>query len=558
MRIRNTRGLDRIGFLFRLTPALLAALIVGLGAPSAYAKASVKRVLLISIDGMHAVDLQNCINGVENTPPFCPNLAALAQDGINYPNASTSRPSDSFPGLLSIVTGGSPFSAEIFYDDSYDRSLAPPQTPNNGINNGVTGQSCVAGTPGPGTELKYDESLDTNWDHVAGVSTNINVPAPGIATTNLARDPMNNCSPVYPHNLMKVNTIFEVVKAAGGHTAWSDKHPAYDLVNGPSGTGVDDLFTPEINSSVSAIPGVSVPGLSCDKAAPDPDVADWTSSFKDIKCYDQYKVNAILNEIQGNSSTGQDIGTVPTLFGLNFQAVSVGQKLVQKVDVVTTITGGYQDAAGNPSSSLLGEIQFVDNAIGQMVAELKSQHLFDSTLILITAKHGQAPIDPALVNKPGDVVSPVLANAGVNLVQVTEDDIALLWLENQGQTSTAVTALQANAAEIFLDTLYSGKSLLKLFQNPLTDPRTPDIIVKPTLGTIYTTSTKKIAEHGGFSADDTNVMLLASNPSINGRSINAKVSTQQIAPSILSQLGLDPKSLQAVTIENVPALPGLR
>ena len=535
------------------------ASLLWLAASSAYAKAGVDRVLLISIDGMHAIDLQNCINGIEGTPPFCPNLAALAQNGITYPNASTSRPSDSFPGLLSIVTGGSPFSADIFYDDSYDRSLAPPANPNNGINNGVPSPACVVGTPGPGTELKYDESLDTNWDPVSGVSTMINVPSPGIATTNLALDPMNGCSPVYPHNLMKVNTIFEVIKASGGHTAWSDKHPAYDLVNGPSGKGVDDLFTPEINSMVSAIPGVSVPGLfSCDTAVPDPDVADWTSSFKDIKCYDQYKVNAILSEIDGKTSAGQDIDTVPTLFGMNFQAVSVGQKLVQKVDVAATVTGGYQDAAGNPSPPLLGEIQFVDGAVGQMVTELKNRHLFDSTLIVITAKHGQAPINPALVNKPGDVVSPVLAAAGVNLVQITEDDIALLWLENQGQTDAAVTTLQANAADIFLDTLYSGKSLLKLFQNPLTDPRTPDIIVKPTLGTIYTTSGKKIAEHGGFSADDTNVMVLAANPSIKGRAINAKVTTQQIAPSILSQLGLDPKSLQAVKIEHVPALPGLR
>ena len=534
------------------------ASLLWLAASSAYAKAGVDRVLLISIDGMHAIDLQNCINGIEGTPPFCPNLAALAQNGITYPNASTSRPSDSFPGLLSIVTGGSPFSADIFYDDSYDRSLAPPANPNNGINNGVPSPACVVGTPGPGTELKYDESLDTNWDPVSGVSTMINVPSPGIATTNLALDPMNGCSPLYPHNLMKVNTIFEVVKASGGHTAWSDKHPAYDLVNGPSGKGVDDLFTPEINSMVSAIPGVSVPGLSCDTAAPDPDVADWTSSFKDIKCYDQYKVNAILSEIDGKTSAGKDIDTVPTLFGMNFQAVSVGQKLVQKVDVAATVTGGYQDAAGNPSPPLLGEIQFVDGAIGQMVTELKNRSLFDSTLIVITAKHGQAPINPALVNKPGDVVSPVLAAAGVNLVQITEDDIALLWLENQSQTDTAVTTLQTNAADIFLDTLYSGKSLLKLFQNPLTDPRTPDIIVKPTLGTIYTTSGKKIAEHGGFSADDTNVMVLAANPSIKGRAINAKVTTQQIAPSILSQLGLDPKSLQAVKIEHVPALPGLR
>ena len=55
----------------------------------------IKRVLLISIDGMHAVDFQNCAHGVKNVnngTPFCPNLAALGQSGMNYVAASTSRP----------------------------------------------------------------------------------------------------------------------------------------------------------------------------------------------------------------------------------------------------------------------------------------------------------------------------------------------------------------------------------------------------------------------------------------------------------------------------------
>jgi hypothetical protein len=50
------------------------------------------------------------------------------------------------------------------------------------------------------------------------------------------------CVPVYPHSFLRVNTIFEVIKAAHKRTAWSDKHPAYDIVNGPSGQGVDDLL----------------------------------------------------------------------------------------------------------------------------------------------------------------------------------------------------------------------------------------------------------------------------------------------------------------------------
>jgi hypothetical protein len=85
-----------------------------------------RRVLLISVDGMHAADLANCIAGVNGGSPFCPNLAALASNGIRYTSASTSKPSDSFPGLMALVTGGSQKSVGAYYDVAYDRVLAPP------------------------------------------------------------------------------------------------------------------------------------------------------------------------------------------------------------------------------------------------------------------------------------------------------------------------------------------------------------------------------------------------------------------------------------------------
>ena len=62
----------------------------------------IKHVLLISIDGMHALDFINCaqgISGVNGGAPYCPNLAALALTGVNYLEAATSEPSDSFSGI---------------------------------------------------------------------------------------------------------------------------------------------------------------------------------------------------------------------------------------------------------------------------------------------------------------------------------------------------------------------------------------------------------------------------------------------------------------------------
>jgi hypothetical protein len=82
------------------------------------------------------------------------------------------------------------------------------------------------------------------------------------------------CKPVYPYQYIKVNTIFEVAREANMRTAWCDKHPAYDILNGPSGLGIQDLFTPEINSDAPNV-GSSI---------------DWTKDNLLTQQYDGYKV----------------------------------------------------------------------------------------------------------------------------------------------------------------------------------------------------------------------------------------------------------------------------
>ena len=89
----------------------------------------IRHVLLISVDGLHAVDLLNCSNGIPSVnggAPYCPNLADLAGTAVNYVAASTSKPSDSFPGLMNLVTGATPRTMGVYYDVAYDRTLSPP------------------------------------------------------------------------------------------------------------------------------------------------------------------------------------------------------------------------------------------------------------------------------------------------------------------------------------------------------------------------------------------------------------------------------------------------
>jgi len=538
---------------------------------SDFSQHPIQHVLLISVDGMHAIDFKNCsqgIAGVNDGAPYCPNLAGLGSTALNYVAASTSKPSDSFPGLMSIVTGATPRTLGVYYDVAYDRSLdAPAKTTGNGVAAGP----CKAGAPPTGTTTEYEEGIDLD-------QTKLNGGAPGAALTEgsvasidptrLPRDPKAGCAPVWPWNFVRTNTIFGVVHAAGGYTAWSDKHPAYSSVSGPGGNNLDDFYAPEINSTVIGLPGVKTPeGVSCATVRdPGSDITAWTNSFENIQCYDTLKVNAILNQIDGRTHNGK-WAKVPTLFGMNFQAVSVGQKLNEKSN---STQGGYLDAAGTPSAALLSEIHFVDDAIGQMVWELMEGGHYESTLVIITAKHGQSPIDPTRYNpilNTGSSPATLLANllpASENPntpggIGPTEDDVSLIWLADGKNTLSAVQTLETNATEIGLGQIFYGPSLSINYNDPglppWGDPRTPDIIVTPNVGVTYTGSTKKQEEHGGFSHDDTNVVLLVSNPGITPKTVYSSVGTNQIAPTILTALGLNPQKLQGVQLEGTAPLP---
>jgi hypothetical protein len=497
----------------------------------------VQHVLLLSVDGLHALDLADYVRTHPNSA-----LAHLSAHSITYTQASCSKPSDSFPGLIAMVTGGSPAVTGVYYDDSYDRLLLPPLVDADG--NPLGGST-------PGTEIVYDETIDIDLTRPDAGG--------GINPQRLPRDPVTS-APVYPHSFLRVNTIFEVAKSRHMRTAWSDKHPAYDIVNGPSGAGVDDLFSPEINSYTP-------------ESANTTHVVN-TSSLQGTENYDDTKVAAILNEIAGydHTGTGHRVG-VPAIFGMNFQAVSVGEKLIGNVNPdgsnpadPNMINGGYRIDPGTgtpvPSPMLLNALDHTDASIGMMLAALDARHLRDSTLVIVTAKHGQSPIDPTKLKSGltgfmlggaiGNLVSPV-----ASIAQLTKDDIALIWLTHQNETHAATIALQAGQDAAFIQTIYSGTNLKLGFPDPATDSRVPDIIVQPELGVIYSNSTAKDAEHGGFSLDDTNVALIVSNPRIDPSTVQFPVETAQIAPSILRALGLDASALQAVQVQKTQGLPGL-
>ncbi|CAG8823536.1 8581_t:CDS:2, partial [Gigaspora margarita] len=449
-------------------------------------------VLLISIDGLHKVDVDGFTKSKPNST-----LAKILKNSVYFTNVSDVWPTDSFPGLMSQLTGGHPKTTGVWYDNSWDGTYFKP------------GSKCE-GTPG--FNVLWDESLDVN-EKVTNTTVNEDL-------LPLRLNSQGKCVKVQPWDYLRVNTIFEVAKKHSLTTAWVDKLPAYSIVNGPSGKGVDDFWGPEI--------------ASINK-----------TDVKAVKQYDNNHTVAILNWINGKSVNGKPF-KVPNLFGGNFQTVSVAQK---------SPAGGYKDAKATPSDLLEGAFEYIDGVLSKFLNELEKKNLLDDTIIIISAKHGQSPINRKLLHRIDD--SNLMSVVGADKInQLTDDDVALFWLKDHSSAGAAAKALEAKKKSLGINTIYEGASLKSQFGcDPVKDTRCPDIAIKVEPGVIYSLSTAKIAEHGGFNEDDFHVPIIVFNPKIKGSVNCEKFETTSIAPFILSALGLDEKELEAVVKENTPTLP---
>ncbi len=597
--------IDKTLISLAVSMALSAVVMTSVNAAPAISS-PVKHVLLISVDGLHQTDLDWFVQNNPNST-----LAAMINNGVYYKNALTPFPSDSFPGLVGQLTGGNPKSAGIYYDDGYSRSELPL---------GTSKTDCKSGNVALGAEVQYAENIEpTNaagqilLDGTQGITGLYPVKkiTPGfvdsvnatkilklagspddvrsilIDPAQLPVDPIS-CNPVYPHQYLLVNTVFEVAKVAGLRTAWVDKHPAYEILNGPSGYGIDDLFAPEINSVID---------LASSK--------DWTKSNISTQQYDTIHLAAVINEIKGYDHAGINKHGTPAVFGLNFQAVSTAQKLTNSATPENsdpTQLGGYKTVGGVavPGQVLQSALYFIDDSLKQISdAILNNSATQSNTVIILSAKHGQSPqkrTDLTIIND-GDMINALNAAWAKNtpsdtlplVAHAMDDDGVLLWLNNRSTTATSFaksflnsysTGAKVNDQVVpagigsdasgnatvksfknaGLSTIYAGVNAANFMGvNPLTDHRVPDVIGIATVGSVYGGSKlSKLAEHGGNSINDRHVPIVAWGANLTGGAvIDSAVSTVQIAPSILALLGLNPEDLKAVKLEGTQVLPAL-
>jgi arylsulfatase A-like enzyme len=244
--------------------------------------------------------------------------------------------------------------------------------------------------------------------------------------------------------------------------------------------------------------------------------------------------------------------------------------------------GGYQRVNGQlvPGPVLSSALDFVDGQLGRMVSEIHKRGLAGSTTIIVTAKHGQSPQDPAelVTVQDGPIVDAINAAwAQLNpsntslIVAGTNDDLWQSYLSDNSQfacdfvkdylwnhtadgfdvNKNAVTVQHSGLARI-----WAGEEAADFFGVPVDNGKYPDVFGKVQEGIVYA-KPKKLAEHGGMNTGDLHVMMVVSGAGVPVQVVSTPVTTTQVAPTILALLGLDPDALKAVQIEGTRVLPGL-
>ncbi|KAK1085679.1 hypothetical protein LTR48_004307 [Friedmanniomyces endolithicus] len=449
---------------------------------TAYSKGEYKQVVMLSFDGMHQFDLMDYVAKYPNSTW----ATIILKNGIMYENARASEPSDSFPATTALFCGASPRVSGIWWDDVYDRALYP------------AGSNCT----GPiGSEAAWDESNDLNSSLIDGGGA---------------------LNPVYPHNYLRVNTVFEVGRANGLVTAYADKHLTYEFMNGPSGVGLSEIYTPEVASVANTIQAQLA--------------------------WDDLHWSALRNWTKGNFANGTtNPDGPPSMYGANFQAITWAQT-----------NAGYLDALGaQPNKSLEMALQYADARLGTFLGDLKAAGQLDSTLLLVGSKQGQGPINAANETFISDVhLTASVEAAGIKVAQTTADDGGIMWLVDQSQAQAAKANLLANTTLGVAYVLAGDEIQHAGFGSPWLDSRVPDLIIGAKVGYLWASS-PRFEDHGGYLPQDLNVPLIAYNPYLEPANNSIFVSNRQVASTMVKALGLPLAQLDGYRIEGTPVLPGV-
>ncbi|RHZ59214.1 hypothetical protein CDV55_103702 [Aspergillus turcosus] len=458
-----------------------------------YSNGPYKQVVYLSFDGMHQTDLVEYIEMFPNST-----FASVVKNSIVFNNAKASKPSDSFPATIAPFTGASARVSGVYWQVTWAKDLYPPSS------------NCS----GPiGSVADWSQVIDYNASSITGGN------AFNLSALPMKLNSWGVCEPLFPHDYLRVNTVFEVGRANGLNTAYFDKHPGYEFVNGPSGLGLTQGYFPE-NAAVA-------------------------STLEAQLAWDDLHWSALANVTAGHYVNGT--GSIDfSIIGSNFNSITWAQ----------SSGGGYSNCStlANPifSPNLTAAFHAADAKLGAFIKQLEAAGKLESTLLILSSKQGQSPVDESTLT----LIDPqlVINATGVNVSLLTASDTGLIWLENGQDAVTAKNNLLAKAEELNIVNVLAGDEVWEYgFGNPRLDPRAPDVVILAKDGTLYESGATE--DHGGWFPDDLDVPLVLYNPTFTHANISLEVRTTQIASTILAALGLPLAQLDGWRMEGSPVLP---
>ena len=361
-------------------------------------------------------------------PEIAPHIAALGRAGTRFANAEVGFPSDSMPGILGPLTGASPRDTGVPYDEYYDRH--------------------------------YKLAIE--------LTETVTVPA-GLK----------------PHDLLRVPTLFEAAKAKGLKTAFISKHVGYEILQGPSGQGIDRLELPEM--------------------------AAWKGPFKD---YDAQNFETLTGFVVKD---GADIA------GLYAIAANYAMK-----------------DHGVAAAETRAAVAEIDAQVARLVDAVAAAGRYDDTVFVLMGDHGDTDTPDAVASKGEGSVVGFLVEQGIKAAKITADDVMLAWLADPSQAEKAVSLLDTPEARArFGIDRVLGPDALKSMRD-FADDQMPDFVLQVKPGVVYTKlpSTKK-AEHGGAFDSDRRVAFVMAGPGVkSGAVVGSKVNIFSTAPTLAKLLGL--------------------
>jgi len=360
-------------------------------------------------------------------PELAPHIAALGRVGVRFANAEVGFPSDSMPGILGPLTGASPRVTGIPYDEYYDRH--------------------------------YKLAIE--------ITETVTVP-PGLK----------------PHDLLRVPTIFDAARAKGLKTAFISKHAGYEILQGPSGHGLDRLELPEM--------------------------AEWKGPFKE---YDAKNFELLTSWIAKDGFDIVGLYAIETNYAMKDNGVAAAETRAAVADV--------------------------DGQVGRLVDTLVAASRYDDTVFAVLGDHGDTDTPTGIASKGDGSVVGFLAEKGIKVAKVTADDVMLAWLADSSQAQQAVALLDTpdSKARFGIERILASEELKRM--QDFADDQMPDFVLLVKPGVVYTKlPSKKKAEHGGAFDSDRKVAFVMSGPGVQSGIVpEGKVNVFSLGPTVAKLLG---------------------